>query len=398
MRILIFGTVFENSAERAELTDLWVKLHRALNPGCDLLLVDSNSPYHPYMGDRHPGLPLLRFADNIGHLGKGGRDGWGRAFCRGLHHAIICDYDWVVHIEGDSLCREPIRPAVARFAADGIRVIAPALRANWVETGLMMFSVGWLTGHEFIERYNWDKRVASPHPEEVIHALVGGDLHLLPWPTLRDDASKLALENVGNYLWISHTSMDNFRRFAELGAQPTRLHFGCGSNRLPGWTNYDAEVDISRPLLFPDNSAEAIFCEHVLEHVALRGALSFLSECFRVLKPGGRLRIAVPSIEQIDQAADVDYICFVSQWARLDLKGTHRAALDAIINAHGHQMIWTGASLRAVVRWAGFECIWCCEPGRSQYPDFVNLEGHGKVIGEHFNRIETVVVEAAKPI
>jgi hypothetical protein len=194
------------------------------------------------------------FADNIGHLGKGGRDGWGRAFCKGLEYAIIGDYDWVVHIEGDSLCREPLRPAVEKFAAEGIRVIAPPLRPKWVETGLMMFSVGWLTGHEFIQRYNWDQRVASPHPEEVIYELIGGDWYLLPWPMLRDDASKLTPENVGNYLWISHTSMDNLRRFAELGRQPTRLHFGCGSNRLPGWTNFDAEVDISKPLPFFDAS------------------------------------------------------------------------------------------------------------------------------------------------
>ena len=166
----------------------------------------------------------------------------------------------------------------------------------------------------------------------------------------------------------------------------------------PDWANYDAEVDISKPLLFPDNSAEAIFCEHVLEHVPLRGGLIFLTECFRVLKPGGRLRIAVPSIEQIEQQADTEYIAFVSQWARADLQGTLRGALDAIINAHGHQMIWTAASLQAVVHWAGFECIWCCHPGQSQYPDFVNLEGHGKVIGERFNRIETVVVEAAQPV
>jgi hypothetical protein len=107
-------------------------------------------------------------------------------------------------------------------------------------------------------------------------------------------------------------------------------------------------------------------------HVPLRAALDFLTECFRVLKPGGRLRIAVPSIEQIEQHADDEYICFVSQWARLDLKGTLRGALDSSINAHGPQIIWTGAAQ-----------AWCTEPGsnalvlprgQSQYPDFQNLE------------------------
>jgi SAM-dependent methyltransferase len=393
LRILIFGTTFEADAERAELTDLWVKLHRALNPDCDLLLVDSASPYRPGIAQRHPDIPLLSFADNIGHL-----NGWGRAFCKGLHHAIVGDYDWVVHIEGDSLCREPIRPAVEKFAADGIRVIAPPFSPGWIETGFMFFGVGWLVGHEFIERYDWEKRSPSAHPEEVIHELVGSDLYLLPWAVLRDDASKLTTDNVGNYFWISHTAMDNLRRFAELGAQPTRLHFGCGSNRLPGWANYDAEVDIAKTLPFPDNSAEAIFCEHVLEHVPLRAAQDFLRECYRVLKPSGRLRVAVPSIEQIEQQADVEYITFCSQWARLDLKGTLRGALDSIINAHGHQMIWTAASLQAVIYWAGFEWTRRCPPGQSHYPDFQNLEGHGKVIGERFNRIETVVVEAAKPV
>jgi hypothetical protein len=33
---------------------------------------------------------------------------------------------------------------------------------------------------------------------------------------------------------------------------------------------------------------------------------------------------------------------------------------------------------------------------KSSVPELVGVEGHGKVIGEEFNRIETVVAEATK--
>jgi predicted SAM-dependent methyltransferase len=84
-----------------------------------------------------------------------------------------------------------------------------------------------------------------------------------------------------------------------------KLQFGCGGNRLEGWQNYDSEIDIAKPPLpFRDAYADFIFAEHVLEHVPLQEAIRFLRDCHRILKPGGTIRLAVPSIVRIRQFSD----------------------------------------------------------------------------------------------
>src|SRR3954453_10246759 len=66
------------------------------------------------------------------------------------------------------------------------------------------------------------------------------------------------------------------RRIASLAAQPLRLHLGSAGNYLEGWVNVDLigmESDVSWDLRsgipFPDDSAEAVVLEHVIEHFTL---------------------------------------------------------------------------------------------------------------------------------
>ena len=66
-----------------------------------------------------------------------------------------------------------------------------------------------------------------------------------------------------------------------------KINFGCGGNFLEGWENYDAEVDITKPLPFEDSSTDFILAEHVYEHIKPREGILFLRECHRILKPTG---------------------------------------------------------------------------------------------------------------
>src|SRR5512146_1735288 len=97
MKILIFGTSYVAGQHSRYLFGLWRDLVRRLNPGTDVLVVDSASPDMPPVD----GMTVLALEGNIGHLSKTGRDGWGRAFSAGLRHAVECQYDYVVHIETD---------------------------------------------------------------------------------------------------------------------------------------------------------------------------------------------------------------------------------------------------------------------------------------------------------
>jgi len=85
------------------------------------------------------------------------------------------------------------------------------------------------------------------------------------------------------------------------------LNIGCGKTIHPDWVNYDltAEVegvtvsDLTRGIPEPDSSADFCYSSHVLEHLNREEAKGFIAEQYRVLKPDGIIRIAVPDLETI---------------------------------------------------------------------------------------------------
>lgn len=85
------------------------------------------------------------------------------------------------------------------------------------------------------------------------------------------------------------------------------INLGCGNNFHDEWINIDLlannEKIISCNLLngipFPDNDIDVVFNSHLLEHFSKKQGEIFIKECFRVLKPGGIIRVAVPDLEQI---------------------------------------------------------------------------------------------------
>ena len=85
------------------------------------------------------------------------------------------------------------------------------------------------------------------------------------------------------------------------------LNVGCGNRFHPDWTNVDMVSSsphvIAHNLLtgipFPDETFQAVYHSHVLEHIPHDEAGGFIDECKRVIKKGGVIRIAVPDLEQI---------------------------------------------------------------------------------------------------
>ena len=51
-------------------------------------------------------------------------------------------------------------------------------------------------------------------------------------------------------------------------------------------------------LPFPDNSIEFVYTEHMFEHILPMQCSAFLREAYRVLKPGGVIRITTPDLEK----------------------------------------------------------------------------------------------------
>ena len=172
-----------------------------------------------------------------------------------------------------------------------------------------------------------------------------------------------------------------------------KFHFGCGGLNLDGWENFDIDVDISKPLPFPDGCASRIFAEHVLEHVTHREAWNFLQECFRLLAPSGVIRIAIPDLERMWTQMTPEYQAAVKKDVGGD--GSAKEAIRAAIFEHGHQAAWTGDLLFTFMEAIGF-CPFFEQVGKSKFPDLSGIEQHGKSVGYGVALVETSVVEGLK--
>lgn len=93
------------------------------------------------------------------------------------------------------------------------------------------------------------------------------------------------------------------------------LNLGCGQRFLSDWVNLDfissnkniKAHNLNDGIPFPDNYFDLIYHSHVLEHFTKKDAEKFIKECYRVLMPGGVIRIATPDLEQISK----NYIGFL---------------------------------------------------------------------------------------
>lgn len=85
------------------------------------------------------------------------------------------------------------------------------------------------------------------------------------------------------------------------------LNLGCGSRYHPDWVNVDIaprdpaviQHDLNNGIPFPEASCDVVYHAAVLEHLRRIDARDFMTECCRVLKPGGIVRIGVPDLEKI---------------------------------------------------------------------------------------------------
>lgn len=82
-----------------------------------------------------------------------------------------------------------------------------------------------------------------------------------------------------------------------------KLNIGCGNDWRAGWVNIDHspasaadKVMPAEALDLPDGCAQEISAVHLIEHLGYFRTRYFLSECFRTLRPGGRLTIETPDI------------------------------------------------------------------------------------------------------
>ncbi len=201
-----------------------------------------------------------------------------------------------------------------------------------------------------------------------------------------------------------------------LESHPVRkLQLGTGTNVLDGWFNTDicpssSEVfflDSTRSFSFDDATFDYIFSEHHIEHITYSEGLFTLRECYRVLKPGGKIRIATPSLEALislytptPNDLQQRYIQFTTDAFLPEIRVYDAAfVINNAFRNWGHQFLYDRATLQNALEEVGFVDITLAVPGESDDEQLRGVEKHGQFIGnEEMNRFETMVLEGMRPL
>jgi SAM-dependent methyltransferase len=198
-----------------------------------------------------------------------------------------------------------------------------------------------------------------------------------------------------------------------------KLQLGSGSNHLPGWLNTDSHIvrtnnaylNIVEAFPFPDETFHYIFCEHTIEHIGFNDAAAMLSECHRVLSPGGKIRLATPNLavyvklyEGGEEAIGKE--CIAELFNSWIVPGFYEAknyrplssepsalfVINDLFRNYEHKFIYDFKTLVQLLEHTGFGNICECSASASFDENLNGLETHN----DRVNSFLTVVVEAQK--
>jgi hypothetical protein len=189
------------------------------------------------------------------------------------------------------------------------------------------------------------------------------------------------------------------------------VQFGCGLCAPDNWKNFDAgpafwlqsRLPFLTPLLvkrgFPayprniqygdvikglpilEQSANAVYCSHVLEHMSLNEFRTTVRNVFSYLRSGGTFRLVLPDIEYLAQSylndADPGAASRFMRESYLGEEGLTRGLLalpTALFGRSKHLWMWDFKGLEAELAAAGFTGIRRAQFGDSGDPCFNEVE------------------------
>jgi predicted SAM-dependent methyltransferase len=130
------------------------------------------------------------------------------------------------------------------------------------------------------------------------------------------DPVEEAMSNLQHETEVARTSQQTRERFEHFtGKTQLKLHLGCGPDVRPGWINIDINLqandtvdnsdffnyDLRLGIPLPDDSCSLIYSSHFFEHLKNSYGFRLFQECRRVLRRGGRLRLALPNYRRFFQ-------------------------------------------------------------------------------------------------
>ena len=201
------------------------------------------------------------------------------------------------------------------------------------------------------------------------------------------------------------------------------MQYGCGFSAPSGWKNFDVSPtlrfervpllgrlyrknqqrfpsnveygDIVKGIPLPNESCEAIYASHVLEHLSLRDFRMALANTYRLLTSGGLFRLVVPDLEILarryvesdDPAAASTFMEGTSLGVSERQKGLRGLATTWLGNS-SHLWMWDLKSISHELAAVGFADIRRCRLGDE--PVFQDVEEEGRFV-------DALAVQCRKP-
>ncbi|MDQ3524008.1 MAG: methyltransferase domain-containing protein [Chloroflexota bacterium] len=198
-----------------------------------------------------------------------------------------------------------------------------------------------------------------------------------------------------------------YRSFFAPRSGLVRVHLGPGQrNYLSGWLNVDVNfitarvdvwADISNGLPFRDETVDAFYSHHMIEHLPDRLLPIHIAEMYRCLKPGGVLRLGGPN----GDAAIQKFLERDKTWFS-EFPDAHSSIGGRFVNfvfCRGeHLTLLTESYLDELLREAGFDEVVVCRPvEETNHPAMFDAQVLGKEHESTPDAPHTLIVEARKP-
>lgn len=177
-----------------------------------------------------------------------------------------------------------------------------------------------------------------------------------------------------------------------------KLNIGCNNVILKGWDNLDIlpeidgviQCDARGRLPYEDDSVDFIFSEHFIEHLTEGESISHFTECYRLLKPGGVIRVSTFDIDDIMKVCNIDdWSCLKHKYFNGMFKEKERIEFFnlAVFEGGLHKHMYNPQELIRGMKRSGFSNFEIKEKGKSEYPELQDLE---------WRENSTCIVEAIK--
>jgi predicted SAM-dependent methyltransferase len=199
----------------------------------------------------------------------------------------------------------------------------------------------------------------------------------------------------------------------------TRFHLGCGVNFLKGWLNinYWSHLEQGRLYANPndsdgcillnhdlrlglpteDDSLDAVYHCHLLEHIPYKEGIVFLERIFQAMKPCGIHRIVVPDFKAFIQSYLSEDAFLLNKYKDhvlskdADVFQTRCAILMGMVHNHEHKCMYDWETLHWCLERVGFSRISRKMYQESDLPDIEEIEKYAPI-----RAMESLCVECYK--